>query len=83
MAIVVVHDGKIIAERYAPGFYHNSRLMGWSMTKSITNSLIGILVKDGKLKTELPAPVSDWENDDRKNITLNNLLQASSGLGVV
>jgi CubicO group peptidase (beta-lactamase class C family) len=80
LAIVVVHDGKIIAERYAPGFYHYSRLMGWSMTKSITNSLIGILVKDGKLKTELPAPVSDWENDDRKNITLSNLLQASSGL---
>lgn len=80
LAIVVVQDGKIIAERYAPGFYHNSRFMGWSMTKSITNSLIGILVKDGKLKTELPAPVSDWQNDDRKNITLNNLLQASSGL---
>jgi CubicO group peptidase (beta-lactamase class C family) len=80
LAIVVVHDGKIIGERYAPGFYHYSRLMGWSMTKSITNSLIGILVKDGKLKTELPAPVSDWENDDRKNITLSNLLQASSGL---
>jgi CubicO group peptidase (beta-lactamase class C family) len=80
MAIVVVYDGKIIAERYAPGFNHNSRFMGWSMTKSITNSLIGILVKDGKLKTELPAPVSEWENDERKNITLNNLLQASSGL---
>ena len=80
MAIVVVHDGKIVAERYASGLNHNSRLMGWSMTKSITNSLIGILVKDGELKTELPAPISEWENDDRKNITLNNLLQASSGL---
>jgi CubicO group peptidase (beta-lactamase class C family) len=80
LAIVVLHDGKIIAERYAPGFDHNSRLMGWSMTKSVTNSLIGILVKDGKLKTESPAPVHEWQNDDRKNITLNNLLQASSGL---
>ena len=49
LAVVVVYDGKIIAERYAPGFYYNSRLMGWSMTKSITNALIGILVKEGKL----------------------------------
>jgi CubicO group peptidase (beta-lactamase class C family) len=80
LAIVVLHDGKLITERYAPGFYRNSRFMGWSMTKSITNSLIGILVKDGKLKTELPAPVSDWQDDKRKAITLNNLLQASSGL---
>jgi CubicO group peptidase (beta-lactamase class C family) len=79
-AVVVVHDGKIIAERYAPGVFRNSKLMGWSMTKSITNSLIGILVKDGKLKTESPAPVSEWQDDERKNITLNNLLQASSGL---
>lgn len=80
LAVVVVYDGKIIAERYAPGFYHDSRLMGWSMTKSITNALIGILVKEGKLRTDEPAPIEEWQNDDRKNITLNNLLQASSGL---
>jgi hypothetical protein len=80
LAILIVHDGKIIAERYAPGFYHDSRLMGWSMTKSITNALIGILVKEGKLKTDLAAPIDEWQADNRKNITLNNLLQASSGL---
>src|SRR4030095_4326971 len=40
----------------------------------------GILVKEGKLKTESPAPVDEWQADDRKEITLNNLLQASSGL---
>lgn len=80
LAIVIVYDGKIIAERYAPGFYYDSKFMGWSMTKSITNALIGILVKDGKLQTESPAPVDEWQNDERKNITLNNLLQASSGL---
>lgn len=80
LAVVVVYDGKIIAERYAPGFYRDSRLMGWSMTKSITNALIGILVKDGKLQVDQPAPIEDWKDDDRKDITLNNLLQASSGL---
>lgn len=78
--VIVVYDGKIIGEKYAPGFDSNSRLMGWSMTKSITGTLIGLLVKDGKLKRDDPAPVDEWQNDDRKSITLNNLLQASSGL---
>jgi CubicO group peptidase (beta-lactamase class C family) len=79
-AVVVVYDGKIIAEKYAQGFNRNSRMMGWSMTKSVTNALIGILVKEGKLKIEDTAPVPEWQNDERKTITLNNLLQASSGL---
>jgi CubicO group peptidase (beta-lactamase class C family) len=79
-AIVVVYDGKIVSEKYADGFDKNSVLMGWSMTKSITNALVGILVMDGKLRLEAPAPLEEWKNDDRKNITLNNLLQASSGL---
>jgi CubicO group peptidase (beta-lactamase class C family) len=79
-AVVVVYDGKIVAEKYAQGFNRTSRMMGWSMTKSITNALIGILVKEGKLRTEEHAPVAEWQNDSRKNITLNNLLQATSGL---
>lgn len=79
-AVVVVYDGKIIGEKYAPGFDRQSRLMGWSMTKSIVNALIGILVKENKLKVEAPAPVAEWQDDNRKEITLNNLLQASSGL---
>ena len=79
-AVVVVHKGKIISEKYAEGFGPTSVLMGWSMTKSITNALIGILVKQGKLQVDAPAPVASWRGDDRKNITLNHLLQASSGL---
>jgi CubicO group peptidase (beta-lactamase class C family) len=78
--IVVLYNGEIVGEKYAEGFNYNSRLMGWSMTKSITNALVGILVKEGKLKVEDPAPVREWQNDERKAITLNNLLQASSGL---
>ncbi len=80
LGVIVLYDGQIVGEKYAQGFNQNSKLMGWSMTKSITNALIGILVKDEKLKTEEPAPVSEWKDDDRKQITLNNLLQASSGL---
>ena len=79
-AVVAVYKGKIIGEKYAAGFGPRSVLMGWSMTKSITNALVGILVKQNRLAPEAPAPVQAWANDERKNITLNNLLQASSGL---
>jgi CubicO group peptidase (beta-lactamase class C family) len=78
--IVVVYDGQLIGEKYAKGFNQHSKLMGWSMTKSITSALIGILVKEGKLKVEEAAPVAEWQEDERKKITLHNLLQASSGL---
>lgn len=79
-AVIVVHKNKIVAEQYAPGFTRESRHMGWSMTKSITNALVGILVREGKLTVEAPAPVPEWRNDERSKITLNHLLQASSGL---
>lgn len=79
-AVVAVYNGKIIGEKYAEGFGPKSVLMGWSMTKSITNALIGILVKQNRLDPQAPAPIEAWANDARKNITLNNLLQASSGL---
>lgn len=79
-AVVVVHNGKIIHERYADGFNPESVFTGWSMTKSITNALIGILVRQGKLRVTDPAPIEAWQGDKRKNITIHHLLQASSGL---
>lgn len=79
-AVVVVHNGVIIGEKYAPGFSYNSPMMGWSMTKSIANALVGILAADGKLSIDDPAPVQEWQSDDRRKITINNLLQASTGL---
>lgn len=79
-AVVVLHKGKVVTERYAQGFTKNTALLGWSMTKSVTNAMIGMLVKDGKLNVTQPAPVSEWANDDRKVITLDNLLRMSSGL---
>jgi len=75
-----VYDGQIIGEKYAPGLDIHSKLAGWSMAKSVTNALIGILVAEDKLKTNDPAPVAEWKTDVRKDITLNDLLQASSGL---
>jgi CubicO group peptidase (beta-lactamase class C family) len=75
-----VYDGKLIAEKYAEGFDKNSKQIGWSMTKSVTNALVGILVKQGKLKINEAAPVPAWKNDARNKITLNDLMRMSSGL---
>jgi len=79
-AVIVLYGGKIINERYADGFGPHSVFTGWSMTKSLTNALVGILVKQGKLKVTDPAPIEAWQRDERKNITIHHLLQASSGL---
>ena len=81
-AVVVLYDGKLIAEQYAPGFTKDTKFIGWSMSKSVTGTLIGLLVKQGKLKVDEPAPVPEWSdvNDPRHAITIRNLLQQSSGL---
>jgi CubicO group peptidase (beta-lactamase class C family) len=81
-AVVVVYDGRLVGERYAPGFDRNTSLLGWSMSKSVTNALVGILVRQGKLRIREPAPVPEWQTagDPRKSITLDHLLRMSSGL---
>ncbi len=79
-AVLIIKDGKIIAEKYAEGITENTPLLGWSMTKSLTNALVGILVKKEVIDIYKPAPIKEWSNDDRKNITMHNLLQMSSGL---
>jgi CubicO group peptidase (beta-lactamase class C family) len=83
-AVVVVHDGHIIAERYAPGVSVDTRLLGYSASKSIINALVGILVREGKLKVDAPAPVAAWSapDDPRHGITLDNLLRMTSGLAI-
>lgn len=79
-AVVVVYKDKIIAEKYAPNFNKNSRLLGWSMTKSITSTLFGVLQKQGKIKVTQKAPIAEWAKDARKDISIHNLLQMNSGL---
>ncbi|UII25263.1 beta-lactamase family protein [Fulvivirga maritima] len=80
-AVVVVHQGKIVAEKYAPGFQIGTPQLGWSMTKSITNALVGMLVKDGKLDIYESAPLASWSGSDpRRKITIDHLLRMSSGL---
>lgn len=70
--VIVVYDGKLIIEKYAPGFNKDTKMYGWSMTKSIGAALIGTLVKQGKLDVKQPAPVPEWNNinDPRYAITI-------------
>ena len=79
-AIVVLKDGQLIAERYADGFSASTPLLGWSMAKSVTNAMIGLMVQDNKLSTAQPAPIKEWQNDARREITIDALLRMSSGL---
>jgi CubicO group peptidase (beta-lactamase class C family) len=81
-AVVVVYDGRIIAERYAEGFDRNTPQLGWSMSKSATNALVGILVNEGRLSLKAQAPVTEWQKpgDPRSAITLDELMRMSSGL---
>jgi len=81
-AVLVVHNGRIIAERYAPGITKDTPLLSWSIAKSFTNALVGILVKKGKISIKAPAFVSEWQklDDPRHFITLDQLLRMSSGL---
>ena len=79
-AVLVIHKNQIIAEKYKAGFTKDSRILGWSMTKSIMSTVYGIMQTQGKINVFDKAPIPTWQNDDRKEITINNLLQMNSGL---
>jgi len=81
-AIAVVYKGQLVAEKYAEGISKTTPLLSWSMAKSVTNMLVGLLVKDGKLNLYQSAPVPQWqqEGDPRHSITLDQLMRMSSGL---
>jgi CubicO group peptidase (beta-lactamase class C family) len=83
-AVVIVHGGEIVYERYSPNRVDGrSRAMpGFSMAKSLTSALIGILVREGRLDVEAPAAVPAWrpESDPRHAITVDHLLRMTSGL---
>ncbi len=81
-AVVVMADGRIAAERYAEGYDQDTRFISWSMAKTVTGVLIGMLAADGLLALDEPAPVPLWQRpgDPRAEITLRHLLQMRSGL---
>jgi len=81
-AVVVLYKGELVAEKYdkALGITPETRIWGWSMTKSIINAMAGVLTKQGKLDVNAVAPVQQWQKDLRRDITISNLMHMSSGL---
>ncbi len=79
-AFIVLHKGIPVAEAYKPQFSQKTRFLSWSMAKSFTNAIVGMLVKEGKMDIARPADIAGWKNDGRSRITLNDLLQMQSGL---
>ena len=79
-AFVALHQGKVIAERYDKGIQADMKLLSWSMAKSFTNAIAGLMVGDEIVDLNAPMDVPEWQNDDRNLITLNDLLQMQSGL---
>ncbi len=78
--VIVIYKDQIIAEKYANGFDKNTPILGWSMTKSLTSTMYGILQNQGKIDVNSVTNIPEWKDDERKNITYNNLLQMNSGL---
>lgn len=78
--VVVLHEGRLVAERYADGFDAGTRQLGWSMTKSVTSAMVGRLVTEGRLDVEDAGLLPAWRGDGRRDITVEHLLRMSSGL---
>ncbi|MCA9685762.1 MAG: serine hydrolase, partial [Myxococcales bacterium] len=81
-AVVVVQDGRLLAERYAPGFDADTPQLGWSMSKSVTSALVGVLVGRGEVDIDQPIGFAEWSEagDPRAALTWDQLLRMSSGL---
>jgi CubicO group peptidase (beta-lactamase class C family) len=93
LALVVVHRGRIVHERYGrqpdtpfgPGspVDRDTTLISWSMAKSITHAAVGCAVGDGLIDPGAPARVASWADDDRRRITVDHLLRMRDGLDFV
>jgi CubicO group peptidase (beta-lactamase class C family) len=83
-AVVVVHNGSVIAERYADGVGVDTPLLGFSMTKSVVNALLGILTQHGSISPSLPAPIAEWRGatDPRREIEVEHLMRMTTGLAL-
>ena len=79
-AVVVLYKDQLLAEEYSKGFNAETRQQGWSMTKSLTSAVLGILHRQGKISLEQDHLFPEWQDDERAQITLDNLLHMNSGL---
>jgi CubicO group peptidase (beta-lactamase class C family) len=83
-AFVVTYKGRLIAERYMPGISETTPLESWSMGKSVTATLMGVLIRQGVYTLDQPAPVPEWQTpgDPRQQIRIRDHLHMSSGLRI-
>jgi CubicO group peptidase (beta-lactamase class C family) len=79
-AMIITHKGNLISEQYGPGIDRDTPLESWSMGKSLTATMMGILINEGHYELDQPAPFPQWQNDPRSEITIRNILNMSSGL---
>ncbi len=81
-ALVILHGGIVVAERYAPGYGPDTKLISWSMAKTVTATLVGMMIADGRLALDEPAPIAEWQipGDERRKITIRHLLHMASGI---
>ncbi|WP_027160645.1 serine hydrolase [Mesorhizobium sp. WSM1293] len=79
-AVVVVKNGRVVAERYGDGFSARTPLLGWSMTKTVNAAIVGTLVKDGKMAFDNKNLFAPWKADGRAAISLADMMAMSSGL---
>jgi CubicO group peptidase (beta-lactamase class C family) len=81
-AVIVVQDGRIVAERYRPDFDLHTSQRTWSVAKSMAGSVLGAAVQQGLIRTDQPAPVPEWQRpgDPRRAITFDHLMRMASGL---
>jgi CubicO group peptidase (beta-lactamase class C family) len=82
-ALLVIQDGKLVVERYAPGFDASSRFRSWSAGKSLVNAWVGLLVRDGRVSLDEPLDARVWRaraDDPRRAITVRQALNMTTGL---
>ena len=83
LAMLVVHRGRVVAEQYGPGTSGETTLISWSMAKSITQAVFGVLVGDGRIDVDAPAAVPEFVGSQKSVITVRDLLAMKSGLEFV
>jgi CubicO group peptidase (beta-lactamase class C family) len=79
-AVVVVHNGRIVGERYGAGFSADTPLLGWSMSKTVNAAIVGTIIREGQMDTTDVELFEEWQEDERTGISLADLMAMSSGL---
>lgn len=79
-AVLVLHKNNLVAEKYASGFSAETKFLGWSMTKSLVNAVLGVMEKQGIISLYQDHLFEEWKSDERAKIRVNDLLQMNSGL---